>query len=211
VNYEAGLRFKQNALKAEAIGFFTDYENLLGADTFSAGGGGALGDQFNGGGVHVSGLEAALRYDVSQLLANSSYRYPITATYTYTQTEFQSSFNSSFSEWGNVREGDELPYIPPHQLYISAGVEQDDWAASVGMKYTDQMRTVAGSGALTENNSTDSSTVFDLNGEVEVVEGARLFGTVHNLFEEEYIAAARPAGLRPGAPQIVFVGLKAAF
>lgn len=211
VNYEAGLRFKQNVLKAEAIGFFTDYENLLGADTFSAGGGGALGDQFNGGGVHVSGLEAALRYDASQLLVNSAYRYPIAATYTYTQTEFQSSFNSSFSEWGNVRKGDELPYIPPHQLYVSAGVEQEDWAASVGMKYTDKMRTVAGSGVLTENNSTDSSTVFDVNGEIEVVEGARVFGTVQNLFEEEYIAAARPAGLRPGAPQIVFVGLKAAF
>jgi outer membrane receptor protein involved in Fe transport len=90
-------------------------------------------------------------------------------------------------------------------------VEQDHWAASIGAKYNDKMRTRAGSGALTEANSTDSSTVFDLNAEYEIVEGARVFGTVHNLFNEEYIAAARPAGLRPGAPQIVFVGLKAAF
>jgi Fe(3+) dicitrate transport protein len=157
------------------------------------------------------GLEANLRYDFSTLIEKSAYRYPVKLAYTYTQTEFQSSFNSSFAEWGNVRTGDELPYIPKNQFYASAGIEQDDWAASISAKYNQKMRIVAGSGALTENNSTDSSTVFDLNGEVEVVEGARVFGTVQNLFEEEYIAAARPAGFRPGAPQIVFVGLKTTF
>jgi Fe(3+) dicitrate transport protein len=210
VNYEAGLRFKQNALKAEAIGFFTDYENLLGSDNFSAGGG-ATGDQFNGGKVEVMGLEANLRYDFSTLIEKSAYRYPVKLTYTYTDATFQSSFNSGFAEWGNVRAGDELPYLPPHQFYVSAGVEQDDWAASISAKYNQKIRTVAGSGPLNETNSTDSNTVFDVNGEVEVSEGARVFGTVQNLFNEKYIAAARPAGFRPGAPQIVFVGLKTTF
>ncbi len=210
INYEAGVRFKQDSLKAEAIGFFTDYENLLGSDTFSAGGG-ATGDQFNGGKVEVMGLEASLRYDFSELLEKSAYRYPIKLSYTYTDATFQSSFNSGFSEWGNVRSGDELPYIPPHQFYASIGVEQDDLATSISAKYNDKMRTRAGSGALTESNSTDSNTVFDVNGEVEIVEGTRVFGTIQNLFDEKYIAAARPAGLRPGAPQIVFVGLKTTF
>lgn len=213
-NYEAGLRFKQDSLRAEAIGFFTDYKNLLGRDTFAAGGaggGGGTGDQFNGGAVEVYGLEASLKYDVAELLPPSRFRYPVKATYTYTQTEFQSSFNSSFSEWGNVRAGDELPYIAPHQLYVSAGVEDGGWKASIGAKYMAEMRTVAGSGPLREDRKTDANTVFDLNGEYELVEGVRAFGTVQNLFDEEYIAARRPAGLRPGAPQILFAGVKASF
>jgi hypothetical protein len=42
---------------AEAIGFITDYDNLVGTVTESTGGGGEIGDQFEGGEAIVRGIE----------------------------------------------------------------------------------------------------------------------------------------------------------
>ncbi|MEO1172902.1 MAG: TonB-dependent receptor, partial [Myxococcota bacterium] len=61
LNYEAGLRYTTAGLRAEVIGFFSDYENLLGSCTASSGCDPAdLDRQFNAGEVFVYGLEAAL-------------------------------------------------------------------------------------------------------------------------------------------------------
>ncbi len=211
VNYEAGVRYRGTAMRAEAIGFFNDYKNLLGADTSSSGGGGG-GDQFNGGEVNVWGLEAGLGYDLATLAAKPlPVRIPARVGYTYTQGEFQNSFNSSFAEWGNIQKGYELPYIAPHQLSLSLGVENNQWLVSVNAKYTDRMRTVAGKGALVENQSTDGSFTVDLHVEYEVARNLRPFVSVTNLLDEEYIAARRPAGARPGAPMMAYAGVKIGF
>lgn len=208
INYEAGARFKRGSVHAEVIGFYTDYENLLGADTFSGGGGGA-GDQFNGGEVDVMGLEAGIGADAADLFEPLPVKLPVNLTYTLTDTEFKNSFNSSFSEWGNVRSGDELPYVPKHQISLTAGVEGEKWLFSANAKYTDQMRTVAGSGALVEGiNSTDSHVTVDIYGEYQLHENVIPYISATNILDEEYIAAARPAGLRPGAPAMVYAGVK---
>jgi len=210
INYETGVRYNKKSLRGEAIGFLNDYENLLGADTFSSGGG--TGDQFNGGEVRVWGLEAALGYDLAELMVEGvGLRFPARMSYTLTRSEFLNSFNSSFSEWGNVTKGDELPYIPPHQLYLSLGIEDDDWLVTLSGKYMDKVRTVAGSGPLLESESTDRSFTFDIYAETEIKEGVRPFVSVTNLFDETYVAARRPAGLRPGAPRLVYSGIKASF
>jgi Fe(3+) dicitrate transport protein len=210
INYEAGVRYRKNSLRAEAIGFFNDYENLLGADTFSGGGSGS-GDQFNGGEVNVWGLEALAAYDLSESWIESAWKLPVRIGYTYTQAEFQNSFVSTFSEWGTVIKGYELPYIAPHQLYVSVGIEDKHWLASIGAKYNDRMRTVAGSGPLLESASTDRSFVVDFYVEMEVAHNVRPFFSVSNVFDETYIAARRPAGLRPGAPMLAYGGVKVEF
>jgi Fe(3+) dicitrate transport protein len=210
INYEAGVRYKKDRLRAEAIAFVNDYENLLGADTFSSGGG--TGDQFNGGEVRVWGIEAALGYDLAGFLEKDpGLRFPARVGYTLTRTQFMDSFNSTFSEWGNVSKGDELPYIAPNQLYLSLGVEDDNWLVTVSGKYMDKMRTVAGSGPLLESESTDRSFTVDLYAETEIKDGVRPFVSVNNVFDQTYIAARRPAGLRPGAPRLVYGGVKASF
>lgn len=211
-NYEAGFRFTKHDARAEVVGFFTDYENLLGADTFSAGGGG-VGDQFNGGKVHVVGLESAFGYEASKRLRlrEKGFRVPVTFTYTYLKTEFQSSFNSSFGEWGNVQKGFELPYIPRHQYYVSAGLEKEQWSVSVNGKYQGKMRTIAGSGPLQVERATDANFTVDINAELEVAKGTRAFMSVNNVFDDVAVAARRPAGARPTAPRMVYGGLKFEF
>lgn len=211
INYEAGIRYNQGSLQTEAVAFFNDYDNLLGEETLSSGGGTGSGDQFNGGEVQVYGLELGLGYDLAALMKSPSYKYPVSINYTYTQAEFGSSFNSSFSEWGNVTDGDELPYIPQHQVYVSAGVEADKWLINASAKFVDEMRTVAGSGAIPSGSGTDAHVVVDLTAEYEVYKNTRLFTTLHNITDEEYVAARRPAGARPGAPRTILAGLKIKF
>jgi len=211
VNYEFGVRFTEDAFKTEAIAFYNDYENLLGEETLSGGGGTGTGEQFNGGEVDVYGLEIGLEYDFAALLDDSKYKFPVGIGYTYTKAEFSSSFDSSFDEWGTVVDGDELPYVPEHQIYISAGMEADKWAVNASAKYVDEMRTVAGSGPIPSGTGTDEHIVLDISGEYEVYKNTRLFATLHNVTDEEYVAARRPAGARPGAPRTLLAGLKLKF
>jgi Fe(3+) dicitrate transport protein len=209
INYELGTRYKSGNLSGEVIGYLTDYENLLGRDTFATGGGGT-GDAFNGGKVQVRGLEASGSYDAASIASMpSAYRLPLTATYTYTQSEFKNSFNSSFAEWGNVRSGFELPYMPHHQLYLSSGVETDAWGVSLGGKYVSDARSVAGSGSIPSNQLIEARWVFDMAGEYYLTDKIRGFATINNLFDETYTAALRPAGYRPGMPRTVMAGIKA--
>lgn len=207
VNYELGARYKLGKLKTETIGFFTDYKNLLGADTLSSGAGGS-GDQFNGGKVHVYGLEASAGYDMSEVITKSPYKLPVKIGYTYTKAEFQSNFNSTFAEWGNVIKGYKLPYISPHQIYVSFGVEDENWSVSTSAKYMDRMRTVAGSGPVQKSRSTDRHIVLDVSGDYKLHDNATAFMSINNLLDEKYIAARRPAGARPGSPQMIFAGVK---
>ncbi len=210
INYEAGVRYNQNSLKTEFVAFYSDYSNLLGEETLSSGGAGE-GDQFNGGEIDVYGLEVSAEYNLADLLKSSNYEYPLRFNYTFTDAEFGSSFNSSFSEWGNVIKGDELPYIARHQFFVSAGIEADKWMVNVGGKYMDEMRTKAGSGSIPVGQGTDAHFVVDLAGEYEVYKRTRLFVTVDNITDAEYVAARRPAGARPGKPRTVLAGLKIKF
>jgi len=205
INYEVGANYRSGALRSELVYFFNDYDNLLGSDLAAAGGTGS-GDLFNAGEAQVQGIEAQLGYDLGEDLDLGGYRLPARLSYTYTNAEFRDDFDSSF--YGLVRSGDHIPYIPDHQLALGLGLEHDDFSIRIESHYVDAMRTNAGQAGERATERTDSHFVFDLHGEVPIFERAALFASVHNLFDEEYIVARRPAGVRPGAPRLFFAGVK---
>ncbi len=214
INYELGGRYNGNIFNTELVGFFNDYSNLLGECTLSSGcTGGATGDQFNAGEVDAYGVEFSLGYDAATAFPSISKNIslPINFNYTYTNAEFQNTFVSGFDEWGNVSAGDELPYIPMHQFYISAGVVVSKWEMHVAGKYVDEMRTQAGSGSIPTGQGTDKHFIVDVAGEYEVLDNTRLFFTADNIFDTEYVAARRPAGARPGKPMTALAGIKVEF
>jgi len=213
VNYELGARYNKNGLNTEVTGYYSDYSNLLGDCTFSSGcTGGSVGDQFNAGEVEAYGVEISAGYDAAKLVnAREDIKLPVSLNYTYTKAEFKDDFTSNFDEWGTVTAGDELPYIPENQFYVSAGIEAPKWQFNLAGKYIDEMRTQAGSGAIPAGQGTDANFVVDAAGEYEVYKNARVFATVDNLFDEEYVAARRPAGARPGKPLTAVVGVKYKF
>jgi Fe(3+) dicitrate transport protein len=210
INYETGIRYNNDYVQTELVGFYSDYSNLLGQCTVSSGCLGNIGDQFNAGEVDVIGAEFSIGSDAAKFVNIDTFQIPLAFNYTFTQAEFQNSFTSTFAEWGNVKAGDELPYIPEHQFFVSAGVVFPKWEAHIGGKYVDEMRTQAGSGSIPAGQGTDANFVVDLAGEYEVYNNTRMFLNINNVFDEEYIAARRPAGARPGMPLTFFGGLKIA-
>ena len=205
-NYEFGFRYDNKNFLAEVIGFYNDYENIVGSVTASTGGTGTIGDQFDGGEATVSGFEIDLEriYNLS-----SGLTVPLRFVHTWTTAfEFNNSFESGFEPWGDVIEGDEMPYIAEHQFQISAGLEGNKWSTQLQGNYTGERRTVAGQD---NGNLLDSHFVVDFSADYDLSNNLRLFSRVENLLDKEYVAAARPHGLRPGKSRALLVGINYKF
>lgn len=204
-NVETGVRYQRGTISGRVTGFFSDYSNLLGKDTFSSGGTGS-GDLFNAGEVEVVGIEAGMGWNA--LGGDAGVAVPIEVNYTFTRATFQSAFSSGFEPWGDVAAGDRLPYLPEHQLGVGVGVEQPRWRVSLFANIQSKMRTRAGQGDIPDEESTDARMVLDASAEYGLSPTARAFVSVQNLADESYVAARRPAGLRPGLPRMVAAGVK---
>ena len=120
-NYEAGLRHNLGGYRAELVGYFNDYQNLTGECTMSSGcDSDNLGRQYNGGRVSIYGLESVGGVKIPLSPGVSA---PIDATYTLTESQFQTDFLSGFSQFGSVQQGDRLPYVARHSASLRAGLE----------------------------------------------------------------------------------------
>lgn len=208
INFELGVRGNNAGLGGELLFFYNDYSNLLGTDTL-AGGGTGEGDQFNGGAAEATGLETSLTYDFAEL-AGTRVRFPLLVSYTLTDATFSTSFESDYEPWGRVEAGDELPYIARHQLYTRFAVQEDRWSAGLDMNYGSRMRTIAGQGRIPAGTGTDSYFVVNVFTEVGLTKETRLFANLQNVGNDFYIVARRPAGVRPGLPRTLMVGIKLA-
>jgi Fe(3+) dicitrate transport protein len=209
INYEAGARWTSGLVDADLIGFFSDYSNLKGSCTLSSGCTAAQdGDEFDGGRVHVWGAEAQLaaRIPLARRLA-----LPIEAAYTYTGSAFQSAFSSDFASWGDVAEGDELPYLPAHQLAVAATVEAPRWQAGAAARWHGAVRDVAGQGPIAMAERADALVTVDLSAHAQVQSWAEVYATCSNLLDERVIVSRRPYGARPNPPRMVVVGVKGRF
>ncbi|ARV12326.1 TonB-dependent receptor [Gilvibacter sp. SZ-19] len=198
INYELGSRFNLYGVQGELIGFYNDYKNLLGSDLAATGGTGSL-DQFNAGEVRVSGVEFLVKYN---LLRNKSekFKLPISFSYTYTNTEFLTSFDSNEDIYGVVTMGDEIPYIAKNQLNASLGFQHPRFDVNLNSRYTSAFRTRAGSGPIPENFKVDSNFIVDLSGRYFLDNNFTLSANIINLFNSTYAVSRVPAGLRPGHP-----------
>ncbi len=210
INYELGLRTEAAGLSGQATVFLNDYTNLLGTDLEAAGGGGT-NEQFNGGAVKTKGLEFNLTYDLLISNYESNYRLPLSLIYTYTDAEFQNDFDSDFSGWGKVSAGDKFPYLANNQFTIMLGLEHHKFNINLSGRYIDAMRTVPGQGKIIPNEATDSYFVIDASAGYNLTMNITLFANATNLTDRIYIVARRPAGLRPGMPRAVNIGIKANF
>jgi len=209
INYELGTRFQKNKLSGQSAIFYNDYKNLLGADLAASGGSGSA-DLFNGGKVKTKGLELQLSYDLMPG-QYEGWSMPLSVVYTYTDADFQNTFESSFEGWGNVEKGDELPYLSNHQLTVMLNVNSQKFGFNLSGRYQDAMRTQPGQGDIPANQKTDAYFVVDMNASYFIHKNVALFSSVTNLTDDVYVVARRPAGLRPGMPRAFMGGLKVNF
>jgi len=202
VNLELGFIYRVGLTEMVSTIFNNQYQNLLGDDTQFAGSGSY--DQFNAGQVNINGLELS----ASHIIPIGARFMPLHLSYTFTSTEFLNSFESNFEAWGAVMAGDELPYVPKHQLFSEAGLEDKTWSSYIRFRLIDAMRTVAGSGDIDSDFSTDVVALLDFSAEVSISTSSRLFFNMNNIFNNHSVAAARPAGVRPTMPRNIVAGIK---
>lgn len=208
INYELGLRYNRDELRAEALFFYSDYENMHGNCTASQGcDDDDIGNQYNAGEVEVSGLEMKVGYEFSA----GSLAFPVDVTYTFTETEFQNAFASGLDTWGSVAAGDELPYVPENQLQVSLAVVGEKWRSDILVRYMDEMRTTAGQGSIDASNAVDSRTVVDMAAHYSVADNQEITFNVDNLFDKKYMATRTHGSIMVGKPRSVTLGYKYSF
>lgn len=206
-NFEYGARYNVGQFSAEVIGFFSDYDNLLGRCRASDVGCN-VGEEFNGGRVEVAGVEVYGSY--THELGNQL-QVPISLSYTYTESVFQESFSSSFSQWGEVTQGDQLPYLPEHVGRIVVGLKSSDWELVMAVNHQSEMRDQAGGESFTSVLHTDAYTTVDLSASWQVNPAWYAQLSVDNVADEQAIVSWRPFGARPNKPRAVRARVKYQF
>ncbi|MCL6250422.1 TonB-dependent receptor [Altererythrobacter sp. KTW20L] len=207
-NYEAGVKLGNADWQFEAIGFFNDYTNMVGTCTASTGGNCNIGDQFDGGGVDVKGLEVLAGTTLGDRSVQGGPAFPVSLAYTFTNARFQSDFVSGYEPWGAVQKGDRLPYQPTHQIALNAGVELDRMSLNTAINWVSETRSTAGQGPIAVGDRINARVLVDLAAEFDVTDNVSVFGTVQNVFGETYNAGFSPSGARPGAPRLWMIGLR---
>jgi Fe(3+) dicitrate transport protein len=205
LNYELGARYNDGRLSAEVVGFYSDYDNLLGTCTASTGASCDPGDQFNGGEVEVYGIESRFAYD---LVRGNGFTIPVALTYTWTDSEFQTSFDNGF--FGTVEKGDALPSLPEHQAVLSVGYRNEQgFATDLRTSWYDSTCSKASCNAFEKIDSyytVDLATRYALDKQTEVY--LNLLNLTDNSGD---IIARQPAGARGQMPRSAIVGVSYSF
>ena len=202
LNSELGARLAFNNVNSEIIFFQNNYSNLLGNDLAATGGFGEL-DPFNAGEALVNGFEFLLR---SNLIDNDKTMIPLSLSYTLTNAKFLTDFGSTQDIWGEVRDGDRIPYIPQHQFNSSLSIQTKDYEINLSANYNGKFSTVAnGSFEIPSYLVFDISFIYNLRSDL-------IFRSkILNLFDKKYSVSRAPAGLRPGHPFGIYAGFEYKF
>ncbi len=211
INYEGGLRYEDRDARvhAEAIGFYSDYNNLTGECSFSAGCAQEdLDQQFNAGRATIFGAEVS----ATAAPAAAGFTFPFRVGYTFTSAEFDAAFTSDNPQFGDVEAGDRLPYVPAHQLALGAGIEQERWGLNLGATFVDEMLETAGKDGDDDVRTTDRQFLLDAKAHASFfAQRLTVYGKIDNVTATTPIVSRRPFGARPTRPFLAQIGLKYAW
>ncbi|MCL1145635.1 TonB-dependent receptor [Shewanella marinintestina] len=207
INYELGGRYNDGNFNLELIGFFNDISNLKEGCQFSSCGSDD-DTEFNGGEVDVLGLELTSGYSIT---LTDDIDLPISLSYTYTESEFKTSFESGFDMWGDITAGDELPYLPENQLAVNLGLVSDQWDVNMIVRYIGEMKEAAGEGVVLSGSTTEALTVVDMSASYDFNQYGLVYVKADNLFDTQEIVSRRPYGARPSKPQQFQIGYQYRF
>lgn len=217
IGTDFGVRYRSpsRALRAELVGFYTYFDNLLVIDNLGSTG---TGDNENVGEVESYGVELAVQYDLG-IARGWGFSNPYFLSFTYTNATLANDSNSSDPEsiFAGGEEGNHVPYIPEFVITAGVGLDFEKFGIAVSGSYVDETYTSASNTSEQINavgnpdarfGKTDSYFLLDVSAYYMINENAKLLGGVQNAFDDEYIASRHPAGPRPGRPLFAYVGLE---
>lgn len=205
-NYEFGFRHA-SLFFFEAIGFYSDYQNIKGICSFSAGCASATeSEEFDGGHAIIYGLES--RAKIQPIWG--AFKFPLQIGYTFTHAAFENEFLSGTPEWGvgQIEKGSPLPYIPEHQYSASAGAEAGLWESQLRFNWTGRQWDQS---AASGRSEVPAYGVVDLNVKYRATKDGFAYLKVDNLLDNEYIVSYRPYGARPGKDRSLLLGFRQGF
>ena len=208
-SHELGGRWLRSRTELSVVGFGHFGRNLQGSDFASSGGSGE-GEVFTGGSTQVFGVEAMLNL-TNGVSPKEGHRFEMGATYTFTDGQFTTAFESDYDAWGEVSVGDQLPYLARHQGALRLGWARSSWSIDAAARSTQGMRTVAGQAPLDDVLTVGGSTVLDMTVRCVLKNGFALELSARNVTDAVYVASARPAGWRPGMPRTITGGFNLSF
>ena len=140
-NYEGGFRWDLGSSQLEMVGFFNDYENILGQCSFSGGcNGDSIDQQYNGGEVWIYGIENLIGFFFPFIkIFRCLFLCPILGTSLHFKVIL-----FEFSAICFVSQGDTLPYLPQHQGSLSLGLQTNSFDIGLNGTYRSQMLDLAG-------------------------------------------------------------------
>lgn len=185
-NMELGVRSWIPGIILETSTFLIQIEDLVAA---------GRGTAFkNLGKVNLSGLEFAMKLDISEL---SSILPDFNFTYTYLQTEIIDGIIKSATIAGNVDvdiNGNELPYAPKHTFTI--GVSKHLWDSirlRTDVRFVDEVFTDFENLRQTFNRGDTgpipSYSIVNASIDYKISQQWQLFFTVKNLLDQVYIGS----------------------
>ncbi len=215
-NYEAGVRFRNDWIGVDAVGFYSDYQNTLRQCLFAnpcpnpVSGGAPIvdGSTQQTGAKEVYGLELSAFGD---LYRGDSITVPLRFAYTYTDGEY----NGGSDLPTGVQKGDVIEYTPKHVASLQLGLEGDSgWHAYAALNYTD--------GAYTSNTAgrpgvddtyltTESLFTVDVVASYPLTDSLDAYVRMDNVFDEQRITHRGADGARGNAPRWTSFGLKFRF
>ena len=128
--------------------------------------------------------------------------------YTLTLSRFQTDFVSPSPQFGRVREGDALAYVPVHQGALLLSLTGRSFDVGVSASYLGQMRDLPGQGAILPSEGTEAGLIVDATASYDCGGGLRVYFKADNVLNAAYIVSRRPFGARPGKPRSFMGGLK---
>jgi len=210
-NFEAGARYNDNGLRAEAIVFYSDYENTVRncsiANPCSAGNQIIDSGTVSEGESKIQGIELLA---ASEFTLANGLTAPVQATWTYTNAEVTKD-----SDDGSVRKGDNLADLPENVVSVRAGLRDGNlWDAYINISYVDETcinNSCDRSGTDTTFRKTDDYTVVDLSSSYALNSSTRVYAKVDNVLDDQEIVSRSFSGARPNLPRTAYVGISVDF
>ncbi len=220
--FELGYRYRkaEQAFSAEAVFFWTDFDNLIVPDNTGGSGIGG-GTTENIGQARSYGIELSASYDPG--IANGwSFNMPSFIAFTYTEAELRNDVSSSDAEsiFSGGRRGAKLPSVPTYQVSLGTGIEYGPLGLYVDAVYVDSTFGTASNVSNEQRpdgtpdarfGKNDSYFLLDLSARYQLNPTATLLLGANNLLDREYIASRLPHGPRPGQPRFLYAGLEFTF
>ena len=195
LSFEVGARGVFSDISFEFAYFNTQLKDMLVLSSLNNGVAGSA----NIGEGSIDGLEVQLATDLG---TDGGFGIPVSASFTFTNTEFESSTAPTTGYLSGASAGNEFPYVPDFMMNLRGGLVFDKASTYLnfhyqGSSYTDG----ANSNELNKYGSLDWSAFYDVS------EGVTVFTKVTNLTDETYVQSVLPDGYRVGKPRAVSVGM----